>query len=79
MNKRLTIKRGYLFAFLASLGIAILYGVKYEVFVKDNLNGVEYQRLWLKITTLFLIIFIPAWFLTRWYYKMKKKQSTTAK
>jgi len=58
---------------LFSLSTAILYSLKYRLFVKGDLSEASLYNLPIQIVVLFLSLFVPGFFLVRWYYKMKEK------
>lgn len=67
------IKKGYVFILLFSLSIAILQSLKYRLFIKRGLSEATTLNLVLQIVVLFIVLFVPGYFLVRWYYKKKEK------
>jgi Kef-type K+ transport system membrane component KefB len=67
------IRKGYVFILLFSLFIAISQSLKYRLFIKRDLSEATTINLLLQIVVLFIVLFVPGYFLVRWYYKKKEK------
>jgi uncharacterized membrane protein required for colicin V production len=67
--------RGYLYCFVASLIIAMLFAFKYAKYLTNYHDEQDLNRSIAYFFLSFFTLIIPSLLLARWYYKLKAKDS----
>ena len=68
-------RKGYLYILIFALMVSVLQTLKYRIYVFKDFSDRSLVFIFLQISFIFLIIFLPGIVFVRWYYKQKDKMN----